>query len=88
MVNRIIKIYENKIIQNRLIFIKERIMKTLKIITVSISLILLSLSTVFAQNVNVGDLAPSFQLTKFGGGTVSMSDYPDKIIMLNFLGSY
>ena len=63
-------------------------MKTMKFMILSLAALVLSVSGIFAQNVNVGSAAPSFQLTKFGGGTVSMSDYPDQIILLNFLGSY
>jgi hypothetical protein len=63
-------------------------MKTLKHWILSLALLFLFASSIFAQNVNVGSVAPSFQLSKFGGGTVSMGDYPGQIILLNFLGSY
>jgi hypothetical protein len=48
----------------------------------------ISVPHVMAQNVSVGQQVPSFQLAKFGGGTVSSSDYPGKILFLNFFGSY
>ncbi|MBD3289235.1 redoxin domain-containing protein [candidate division KSB1 bacterium] len=63
-------------------------MKKLKFLGLGIMLLCAAALSVFAQNVSVGENAPAFELTKFGGGTVSMSDYPGKIILLNFLGSY
>ena len=51
-------------------------------------LFILSFSAIgFSQNVTVGEIAPAFSLSAFGGGTLSLDDHAGKVRFLNFFGS-
>lgn len=50
-------------------------------------IVLFVVTKLSAQNVEVGDEAPSFTLDKFGGGMLSSSDFPDKVLFIYFFGS-
>ena len=40
-----------------------------------------------AQNLSQGQMAPGFSLPKYGGGTLTHTGFPGKIIFYNFFGS-
>ena len=56
-----------------------------KTIAVLISLLLFPFG-LLAQGVSVGDQAPDFDLDKFGGGKITLSEFRGKVVFLNFMG--
>ncbi|MBN2011886.1 redoxin domain-containing protein [candidate division KSB1 bacterium] len=63
-------------------------MQFLKILLAASLIGIFPISGLIAQNVHVGEIAPSFQLERFDGGTLSLSEYAGTIVFINFLGSY
>jgi hypothetical protein len=39
-----------------------------------------------AQNVSVGQSAPNFELSQFGGGTLSLANFQDSVVFIYFFG--
>jgi hypothetical protein len=54
--------------------------------------IVILLFTIFtnaaAQKFSVGEQAPKIELNRFNGGSLSTDNYSNKILFVNFFGSY
>jgi hypothetical protein len=82
------RLLRQKALRNDCNFIPKRVyMRALQCISGIVVASSMLAASVFSQNIAVGQTAPGFTLDRYGGGVISLTDFPHKTIFLNFFGS-